>query len=60
MRPKGISVDRYRELAAQGLTASEAARALGVRSSTVQDMAKRHGIVFVKGSSGRPKQECDE
>jgi hypothetical protein len=57
MRPKGISVDMYRELAAQGLTASEAARSLGVKSSTVQGMAKRHGIIFVKGKSGRPKQE---
>jgi len=57
MRPKGISVDRYKELAAQGLSASETARVLGVKSSTVQNMAKRHGIVFIRGKSGRPKQE---
>ena len=58
MRPKGISVERYRELAEQGHTAPEAARILGVTKPTVQDMAKRHGIVFVKGKAGRPRQEA--
>ena len=55
MRPKGISVDQYKELAAQGHTAPEAARLLGVSKTTVQGIAKRHGIVFVRGEAGRVK-----
>ena len=55
MRPKGISIDRYKELAAQGLSASEAARLLGVSKTTVLGMAKRHGIAFVHGIRGRKK-----
>jgi excisionase family DNA binding protein len=55
VRPKGISIDRYKELAAQGLSASEAARLLGVSKTTVQGMAKRHGIAFVHGIRGRKK-----
>jgi excisionase family DNA binding protein len=59
MRPKGISVDRYKELAAQGLTASAAARLLGVSKTTVQGMARRHSIAFVRGKTGgkRDKKE---
>ena len=55
MRPKGIGLDRYRELADQGLSASETARVVGVTKTTVQGIAKRHGIVFVRGVSGRKK-----
>lgn len=57
MRPKGISVERYRELAEQGHTAPEAARILGVTKPTVQGIARRYGMVFAKGKAGRPKQE---
>lgn len=55
MRPKGISVERYKELAEQGMTMPEAAKVLGVSKPTVQGVAKRHGIVFVHGVSGRKK-----
>lgn len=57
MRPKGISIDRYKELAAQGMTMPEVARLVGVTKPTVQGMARRHGIQFAKGKAGRPKQE---
>jgi transposase len=57
MRPKGISIDRYRELVEQGHTAPEAARILGVTKPTVQGIAKRYGMTFAKGKAGRPKQE---
>jgi excisionase family DNA binding protein len=59
MRPKGISIDRYKEVAAQGMTMPEAAKVLGVSKPTVQGMAKRHGIVFVRGKGGgvRVKRE---
>lgn len=56
MRPKGISVDQYRELAERGHTASEAARLLGVSKTTVQGMAKRHGIAFEKGKAWGRKE----
>jgi transposase len=51
MRPKGIGIDRYKEMADRGLTAPEAARELGVSKTTVQGMARRHGITFTKGVS---------
>jgi hypothetical protein len=57
MRPKGISIDRYKELAEQGHTAPETARILGVTKPTVQGMARRYGMAFAKGKAGRPKQE---
>jgi transcriptional regulator with GAF, ATPase, and Fis domain len=55
MKPKGIGVDRYKALADQGHTAPETARLLGVSKTTVQGMAKRHGIAFVHGIRGRKK-----
>lgn len=58
MRPKGISVERYKELAEQGMTMPEAAKVLGVSKPTVQGMAKRHGIVFVHGKAWGKKEEA--
>lgn len=57
MRPKGISLDRYKELADQGLSASETARVVGVTKTTVQGIAKRNKISFVKGKTGRKKAQ---
>lgn len=59
MRPKGVSVDRYKAMALAGLTMKEAAEVLGVSKTSVQGMAQRHGIVFVKGKAGgkRGKKE---
>jgi hypothetical protein len=59
MRPKNIGIDRYKELAAQGHTASETARLLDVSKTTVQGMARRHGIVFVRGKKGPVKVKLD-
>lgn len=52
MRPKGVSVEQYKELALAGYTMPEAAEILGVSKTSVQGMAQRHGIVFVKGKAG--------
>lgn len=60
MRPKGIGLDRYKELASQGLTASETARVVGVTKTTVQGIAKRNNISFVKGKTGRKKAQVPE
>lgn len=59
MRPKGISVERYKELAEQGMTMPEAAKVLGVSKPTVQGMAKRHGIVFARGKGGGKRVKRD-
>lgn len=57
MKPKGVSVERYKELALAGYTMPEAAKILGVSKTSVQGMAQRHGIVFVKGKAGGKKDE---
>jgi excisionase family DNA binding protein len=57
MKPKGISVDRYKEMALAGLTMREAAEVLGVSKTSVQGMASRHGIVFVQGKAGGSREK---
>ena len=43
------TADNYRACAAQGMSKSAAARALGVSVQCVDDMAWRHNIVFRDG-----------
>ena len=43
------TVEIYRDCAAQGLSKSETARALGVSVQAVDHMAVRHNIVFRDG-----------
>jgi hypothetical protein len=61
-RHKGYTHEDYRRLAAEGMSMSAAARALGVTQQSVALMAKKHGITFQLGKAGRPPKqhrECD-
>lgn len=54
-REEGESVNRLRDLAADGYSMAEAARAIGVCNSTVAHLARRHGIAFVRGHRSRAR-----
>lgn len=45
----GVTAGRIRDLADEGLTITEIARALGISPSTVHDHSSRHGIKLVNG-----------
>jgi transposase len=48
------SIDRYRQLCAQGLNALQIAERLQVNKNTVYQNCKRHGIALSSVIAGKP------
>lgn len=53
----GETAEKLRELAAQGYWITEAAKIAGVSTSTVQNLAKKHGIQFERGHKSRSRDD---
>ena len=52
--PKGIPIERIRELADAGLNGPNIARTLGISPGAVYQRAKAHGIRMAKRAEGPP------
>lgn len=50
-------VEKYKRCAAEGLTAPQTAKVLGVSTASVYDARDRHGITFVRGRARKPTVE---
>lgn len=50
--PRGHSIEQYRQLAAEGLTQTQAAARMGVTAAAVCQVAKRYGIMFAQPKRG--------
>ncbi len=54
--PKRYTREDYKARADAGMTQADAARDMGVSSVTVSLQARRYGLTFTPGKSGRPRK----
>lgn len=55
---KGVSIEDYKRLAAEGYSKTETARLLGVTTPTVFAVARKHNIIFPMGYIKKEKRDA--